>query len=206
MQRGFLMSALVVAALSSCSGGAGSHAAGSLPAPPPPSTSAPVTIPPTTSTTLPADPFAVPAVIDLAYLDRVMVELNRIHGNAFRTVVATHDIPPEVVAQLKATATGTSLSTTLKDLSTQIVHQFKGGRNPPGDRITSADRIVSATASCISFGGNSDFSLVADHPVVVRSSYVLVRVSSQDQTINPTPWLIAFDGVEVEGDLCVSVP
>ena len=191
-----------VLAVTACSSGGGPSVAAPTSVPATSSTVA-ATLPPAPSTTVAVDPFAVPAVIDLAYLDRVMVELNRIQGDAFRTVVATKTVPPEALAQMQATATGTSLSTALEQFSIQIVNRFKGARIPPGNLIISAKRVLEQSDLCIAFEATGDFSAVADHPVVKSVVYTLKRRPvGASLEINITPWVIQFDGFDFGGPPC----
>ncbi len=60
------------------------------------------TVPRATSTT---DPYAVPATIDIPYLNRVFAALERINGDATRLIVAAKRITPEAAALLHAILT-----------------------------------------------------------------------------------------------------
>ncbi len=64
------------------------------------------TVPQPTTTT---DPYAVPAVIDEAYVNRVLAGLDQAVGDIVRLVVSTRDIPPEVIDRLKAMYVGDAL-------------------------------------------------------------------------------------------------
>jgi len=79
--------------LGACSGsGAGSDgAASALPSATSsrPAATAPAAAPGPTTTTAPADPYAVPEVIDAAYVNRVLAALYAIDGDTTREVLAT---------------------------------------------------------------------------------------------------------------------
>ena len=60
------------------------------------------TVPRATTTT---DPYAVPATIDIAYLNRVFVALEKINGDATRLIVAAKRITPEAATLLHAILT-----------------------------------------------------------------------------------------------------
>ncbi len=57
------------------------------------------TVPASTTTT---DPYAVPATIDIAYLNRVFAALEKINGDATRLIVAHHAITPDAAKLLSA--------------------------------------------------------------------------------------------------------
>src|SRR3954464_237000 len=48
------------------------------------------------------NPYAVPAVIDVAYVNRVLAGLDAAVGDAMRLVVSTHTVPREAYDRLRA--------------------------------------------------------------------------------------------------------
>src|SRR5581483_2350776 len=80
--------------LSACGKSATAHQAASTKLPQP-------TVPPTApTTTTPADPYAIPATIDAAYLNRVFLALEHIDGDATRLIVANKKLVPEAARHL----------------------------------------------------------------------------------------------------------
>src|SRR3954447_16713594 len=59
----------------------------------------PATDPPTTTTT---NPYAIPTVIDAAYVNRVLAGLDAVNGEAVRLVVRSKTIPREAYDRLRA--------------------------------------------------------------------------------------------------------
>ena len=88
------VAALALLASPACSRGGGER--GSAGAGP---TATVGTEPPRTTTT---NPYAVPAVIDIAYVNRVLAGLDAVIGDVTRIVVRTRTIPPDAYDRLKA--------------------------------------------------------------------------------------------------------
>ncbi|PZR77432.1 MAG: hypothetical protein DLM65_15705, partial [Candidatus Aeolococcus gillhamiae] len=57
------------------------------------------TLPEITTTT---NPYAVPATIDAAYVNRVLEALDAALGDVYRLVIRTRDVSPEVIDRLNA--------------------------------------------------------------------------------------------------------
>ncbi len=75
---------------------------------------APPTVPTVgpTSTTGPTntfDQFAVPAVIDEAYLNRVLAEIDRVYGEVVRSTIAERSVTPKAAAALQSLYEGEAL-------------------------------------------------------------------------------------------------
>jgi hypothetical protein len=85
------------AACSSSGAEKGSAGANPTVATDPPRTNTTVA-PPTTTT----NPYAVPAVIDAAYVNRVLASFDALLGDVLRIVLRTNTIPPEAYDRLKA--------------------------------------------------------------------------------------------------------
>lgn len=87
------LAALALLASAACSdgGGASKGSAGANPTL--------ATEPPRTTTT---NPYAVPAVIDVAYVNRVLLGLDAAVGDIVRLIIQTRNIPPEALDRLSA--------------------------------------------------------------------------------------------------------
>ena len=59
--------------------------------------------------TVPPDPYAVPAVIDEAYVNRVLAALDQAVGDVVRMVVSTKSYPPDAIERLQALYVGDCL-------------------------------------------------------------------------------------------------
>ena len=85
-----VLACILLAALAACSDSSSDKA----------SPAATVATEPAPTTTI--DPYAVPPVIDVAYVNRVLAELDRVMGDVTRLVVRTRTIPPEAYDRLRA--------------------------------------------------------------------------------------------------------
>ncbi|HEV3402349.1 MAG TPA: hypothetical protein VG078_11060, partial [Acidimicrobiales bacterium] len=110
--------------LGGCGGGDGDEAL-----PPPPSIAEP--------TTVPADPYAVPAVIDAAYVNRVLEGLDAAMSDVVRLVIRSRDLPPEAVERLEAIYAEPGVLRLRQNLIQQDLNkQLEGYRENPGNQKT----------------------------------------------------------------------
>jgi len=79
------------------------------------------TVPQATTTT---NPYAVPAVIDEAYVNRVLAGLDQALGDLVRLVVSTKSIPPEALDRLRALYVGVHRQFQLDLLSADLQMGF----------------------------------------------------------------------------------
>lgn len=145
------------------------------------------------------DTFAVPDVIDAAYVNRVLAELNRIDGDFNRLLVKTHTVEPKARALLRAIFNDPALDDEMRSLETLDYGNFK---RPPGNRRTTVTEVVTGRPTCILAKVTYDFSAVA----VATGSYpgevdiVTLRPKQEGADPhgkNPTPW--AFSHLEQIG-------
>ena len=66
-------------------------------------------VPTATVPTVPPDPYAVPAVIDEAYVNRVLAALDQAVGDVVRMVIRTKVLSPEAIERLQAIYVGDAL-------------------------------------------------------------------------------------------------
>lgn len=100
------------------------------------------TVPTAALVTTATSPFAVPPVIEVAYVKRVLAVLDAADGTAFRLYVRDRTITNEIrdrLSVLEATAEGYEVS----------VRSFEAERDrafssPPGDRVTRVSRLITA--------------------------------------------------------------
>ena len=166
---------------------------------PPPSTTA--------STTTPTDPYAVPAVIDEAYVNRVLAALDQVEGDAVRTLVTTRMVGAEAVKRLRAVYNDPQFQEERDGLIRSLATDLSEYKNPPGNRRTTVLRLVTRDPNCILAEVNKDFS------DVVRSSppkpadevdILTLRPTQGDgdpDNLNPTPWSIGNAEVVKVGQL-----
>lgn len=166
--------------------------------------SATVPTAPTTTSTTASDPYAVPAVIDAAYLDLVLAALEQVDGDVARIVVQEGYLVPAAVDRIQAIYA-------LDEANEQLRlwgHAIREGldavlKQPPGNRVTHVRRIVEVVEDkCVFAEVVRDYKAVARDPDPPRTSYIaLSRLQPQadPMDLNPTPWVISFAGLNEDG-------
>ena len=149
------------------------------------------------STTNP-DPYAVPPVIDEAYINRVLAAHDAVMAEAVRSVVAARSLTSEAVQRMQAMFSGATLAEQTNLLQEDAEAGFPGYLPDPGPVHSKVTKVVSADANCIFVGVARDYSAVAANPsAAVRDQYVaLKRLQDRDDPhdFNPTPWITVYDG------------
>lgn len=128
---------LVAAALTGCSSGGD-------PALP---TATLGTAPPVTPTT---DPYAVPAVIDAAYVNRILEGLDAAMGDVVRTIVRERTIPYDTAVRLQAMyIDNDAWQLVIDSLQGDVQSGLNGYPSNPGNKRTTVTKLLSATGSCV---------------------------------------------------------
>jgi len=153
------------------------------------------TLPQPTTTT---DPYAIPAVIDEPYVNRVLAGLDQAVGDVVRIVVGSRTIPPEAIERLKAIYVGDALQLKVDGLQNDMFRGFSGYRAVPGNKTTTVTRIIEATPSCIFAEVHKDFSAVSTNSDPALSiQWVALRPLDQTRDpmgYNSTRWVFTYDG------------
>jgi len=154
-----------------------------------------------TATATPADPFAIPEVIDAAYVDRVLAELYRIDGDVVRKILATNTIGVEDARTLRAIYADPQVERAAMSLARVLGVDKKNFKSPPGDRRVRVQRIIDADNTCILSIVKSDFSNVVNVPPETspnESDLITLRPTAQgadpDQA-NASGWSISNEEV-----------
>lgn len=179
---------LVSCALAACSGGSDERTAATLG---------------TAITTTTTDPYAVPAVIDEAYVNRVLAGLDAAVGDVVRLVVREKALTPEAMNRLKAIhPDGDVLDLELQSFRNEIESGLADYKNAPGNAKTTVKQMISASSDCIFVRVDRDYSAVGSHPLSKRPEWVGLRpvdVSRIVDGFNPTPWAIVAEGFRPDG-------
>ena len=153
------------------------------------------TLPQSTTTT---NPYAVPAVIDEAYVNRVLAGLDQAVGEVVRLVVSTRTIPPEAIERLKSMYSGDRLQLEVGAFQDDMFNSFAGYREPPGNQRTTVNRLIAVTPGCIFAQVRKDFSNVGFSPDPRLSAQwialVPVELDRDPFGYNPTNWAFKYDG------------
>ncbi|MFN2503204.1 MAG: hypothetical protein ABR540_03040 [Acidimicrobiales bacterium] len=141
---------------------------------------------PTTTTT---DPYAVPDLIDVGYVNRVLAGLDAVDGDVFRLYLRERRISPEISARIKALySTEEKYDRSVRELEAEREAAYS---QEPGNRITTVTRLITATPTCIYAQVARDY-----RPVGGTVSNLVAWVGLRPATpvndpahYNPTPWI-----------------
>jgi hypothetical protein len=157
------------------------------------------TVPSTTAITQAAapNPDVIPAVITPAYVDAVFKVLNHINGDAVRALVASREVTPTAQTYLRSIYNDPLYAEEVTIARESIAGNLTNVRNPPGDRRTTASRLIAASPACVFVETNTDLSEVLIHPTERAGAeyYRLTRKqnNADPRHLNPTPWALSFN-------------
>jgi hypothetical protein len=178
-RRHLVVLALAVLVLAGCS--SGHHAAAQ----------------PTTTTAPGPNPDVVPAVITPAYVDAVFKVLNHVYGNATRSLVASKQVTQTVQVDLRSIFNDPLYAQQLAQAQQSLTQAIANVRPEAGDAVTTVQRLVGATNTCIFAETVTSLAavLVTPTPRPASEFYELALKQPNDDPnhINPTPWAISFN-------------
>lgn len=155
------------------------------------------TVPTEPATTVTTNPYAVPASIDAAYVNRVLAWFDQVEGDIARSVMASRALAPDDVARLRAIhASDGTFQVALDAIQFDIRSGFNGALPSPGNKKTVVLEILSAKASCIYVKVDRDYTAVARAPnPSVRTQWVaLRRIDTSGNFYNVTGWGYQLNG------------
>jgi hypothetical protein len=172
------------------------------------------TVPQAASTsTTPADPYAIPSPITAAYVQRVLDAIEAINNQATLVMVQQRSLTPEAARLFRSVSTADEFGAQTQILLDQLDQGLPNYGSNPGPVRDTNIRLVYATNSCIFVGANRDYSaLLTSVPPAHQFYFVLRRSQPQDDPthINATNWLVAFLGHNSDEsqpeDTCVTHP
>jgi hypothetical protein len=156
-----------------------------------PGPTVPAELPATTTT----DPYAVPAVIDTAYVNRVLAGLDLVVGDTLRLYLRDRRISQEIserITDLYGSGGGYDLK--VRSLEAERTTTFPA---TPGNRVTTVSRLITATPLCIYAQVTRDYRPVGGS-VGNSVEWVGLKAAtalSNPAPYNPTRWVYAVDGV-----------
>jgi hypothetical protein len=163
------------------------------------------TAPAETTTTAAPDPFAIPEVIDEAYVNRVLAELDEINGDAVREIVSRGAIPFESIERIRAIYNDPEYEQQSDGLRVLLEGEPTRLKAPPGNRKTTVIRLVRAGAKCIFAQVKVDFAdvVVSPPPTVADEFQALIlertQLGADPKGLNRTSWSIRHDEVLLGG-------
>ena len=183
---------LLVAA--GCRGSAAPGVTTTVLAPPPPTATAPVE-----STTTTGSPFAVPAVIDLPYVQRVLETIYHLDGEAARHVYAKKAPDAELNERLEAIFGGPALTEAARVYGENAAEGFVFFARPPGDPKVRVVEIIQAMPRCMILRADLDFGpIYKERPA--RQPQAVIQLRRADVLpFNPTGWGVVAAGTPEPG-------
>jgi|SRR5581483_7560148 len=177
--------------LSACGKSATAHQAASTNLPQP-------TVPPTApTTTTPANPYAIPATIDAAYVDRVLKALDHVDGDATRLIVGHRQLVPDAARRLSAIYGADEFTAQTNIWLDMLDKGLADAQANPGDVRTTVNRVLTARSNCVFVHVLRDFSKVAKNGPTASSDYLVLSPLDRKRdpnAFNPTPWVISREG------------
>jgi hypothetical protein len=161
-----------------------------------------------------SSPPAAPAAgsEETATVDRILAGLDGVMGDLQRILVREKRITPEVTERLRAIYVGPELLNQIDAFKADVANGLVGMKNPPGNRATTVSRLITVSPICIFAEVQRDYSPVTEGAGPRPASLYVVLVtkteSDDPRQLNPTPWAMLYDGVQVDGsqpeDVCRS--
>jgi hypothetical protein len=190
----FLLGWVLLLVVAACSGP--SHHESTATSTPAPPTSAPSTSAP--STVSATDPYAVPRVITVAYVNSVLAALAHVSSEGARAFAASRQINATVKADLRAVFNDPAYDQQIQDLDDNLRQGFVNPLRPGGGDIRiRVKRLVSTSPTCIFAETVSDTTPLFLHPAVQPAAeYFELRpkqAGADPGHLNPTPWAFADD-------------
>lgn len=184
-----MLTAVAVAASAACSpSSANRDNAGS--------TATVATEPPRTTTT---NPYAVPTVIDAAYVNRVLAGLDAAVGDVTRMVVRTRTIPREAYDRLRAIyANDGSLQLAIDIIQNDIRRDLPGYSVEPGNQVTRVVELITNNSACIFVRVSRNYSAIGPGASPTSDkNWVALRRLDQARDFNgynSVGWAFAYEG------------
>lgn len=156
------------------------------------------TVPTAPALTTTTNPYAVPEVIDAAYVNRVLTGLDAAVGDVVRIVLAAGHVTPESLDRLEALYQGEAFSQRVNSFTADSAEGFSDYRPNPGNRRTTVKELITARPTCIFTRVFRDFSAVGTNPdPELSDQYVGLKPldpSDDPNHYNPTNWTMIYDG------------
>ncbi|MDQ3756591.1 MAG: hypothetical protein M3394_01920 [Actinomycetota bacterium] len=154
------------------------------------------TLPPPASSSTTVD-YSVPAVIDVAYVEKVMEALDHVYGDAIRILAREREITPEFLEHLAAIYTEQEFRIAERAWVQDVAGGLPNLRHAPGDPATTVKEALRLDSHCVLIAVDRHFRQSRSNETDTPQKYLglVPKVPNRDrQNLNPTPWMISFDG------------
>ena len=159
-----------------------------------------------------APPPVVGGTDQAATVDRILAGLDGVMGDAQRMLARERRITPEVTDRLQSIYVGPELLNQIDAFRTDVANGLAGLRSVPGNRVTTVSRLITVSPICIFVEVTRDYAPTTEGVAPRPASLYVVLVTKEEaddpHQLNPTPWTMLYDGVQVDGtqpeDICRS--
>jgi hypothetical protein len=150
---------------------------------------------PPSPTTAVEQTYDVPAVIDAAYVNRVLAALDALDGDIFRIYLRDRAISPAVAERIRALYGGSAEKYDREVRSLEDEKDYRPAQEP-GNRISKVTRLITATPACIYAQVERDFRPVMGtvHGQVEWVGLQPISALANQGKHNPTPWMYVVNG------------
>ncbi|MGH9281203.1 MAG: hypothetical protein ACRD12_24360 [Acidimicrobiales bacterium] len=161
------------------------------------------TVPTAPETTTTTNPYAIPPVIDGAYVSRIVAGLDAITGDVVRLIVSTKTIPREAFDRLRAIyVTDAGVDRELALYSEQLPQGLSGYRPNPGNKVTKVVEVITPGQSCVFARVDRDFTAVGLRGAASVTQWIALRPTDparDPQGYNLTGWGYQVEGTSEQG-------
>lgn len=167
-----------------------------------PNAQAPQATVPSAATSVSTDPYAVPAKITPAYVQRVLDQLEHVAGTATDEIVSHKTLDSTAALDLRAIYADAEFNSQTTSWVDQINAGLRNYLPNPGAIRDTVVGLISASSSCVFVSARRDFSDVAVSVPPQHLSYIaLSRLHpvNDPKHINPTGWVIYEAGYNSSG-------
>lgn len=195
-----MLAIVALTASAACSGGSGSKGSAGA--------GATVTVATEPARTTTTNPYAVPAVIDVAYVNRVLAGLDAAVGDIVRQVIRTKTIPQEALDRMRAVYSDPArLQRSIDGFQRDIRDNFSGYKSNPGNKSSVVLELITANRGCIFARVQRDYGAVSTDQSALRNpQWIGLRPLDpvrDPHGYNTTSWAFVYDGFPAEAS---SVP
>ena len=161
--------------------------------------------PPVVTTPTTAPSYDIPAVIDAAYVARVMQALDHIYGNAIRHLAQTRSIDETFLRHLVAIYTDRFFRLAQDAWVQDAARGLPRLASNPGDPMTTVQEVRQANPDCVVIRVIRDFGPTVngsqDETPQRYVGLVPLPAGRDPERLNPTPWAMAYDGFTTTGSV-----
>ncbi|MHB1785407.1 MAG: hypothetical protein ACYCS7_04545 [Acidimicrobiales bacterium] len=151
------------------------------------------------------DPYAVPKVITVAYVQKVLDKLDAIGAEAIQNIVSTHQFTPQAADLFKSITTASQFEQQANISVAQIASGLTNYRPAVGPIVDTVQTLLDTSQTCIFVSVKRDPSAMLITRPPVKTQYFVLSSSTPANTLsvhglsNPTHWRIAFLGYNTDG-------